>query len=244
MAKAYGELAGMGICDLEIARIDFTRENAEKVKALKAELNVHPVSIQVKPKYVFGDPSAVVDFCRITGCKNVVISMLPFECILGSEEKFYAFAASLDAQYELYEKEGITLAYHHHNWEYVRLKNGKTRMQELLLATRKIKFVTDTYWSARSGVSPERQIREFGSRLLGIHLRDLAFEPKFIDVIARDAAIGDGVIDFAEVLKAAREVGCEYAVIEQNSKDPYADIARGYKNVLKIKSQIEEISIL
>jgi sugar phosphate isomerase/epimerase len=182
----------------------------------------------------------VVEFCNVTGCKNVVISMLPFECILGDEDKFYTFISTLDGWYDKYAERGITLAYHHHNWEYIRLSSGRTRMAELLSKTEKIKFVHDTYWTARSGVSPDDQIREFGSRLLGIHLRDLAFKKKLLDVVPHDTAIGDGVIDFVRVLAAVKEVGCEYTVIEQKTNDPYGDIKKSFNYLNKIKSQIEE----
>lgn len=235
--NAYLPLVEMGIKELEIARIDFTKENAYTVKEISDKYGIRPVAIQVKPKYVFGDPDGVIEFCRITGCKNVVISMLPFECILGSDEKFYSFVSTLDAQAELYEKQGITLAYHHHNWEYIKLSSGKTRMQELLERTEKIKFVHDTYWTARSGIDPAVQIREFGERLLGIHLRDLTFTKKLLDVIPRDTFIGDGVIDFARVLSAAEEVGCEYFVIEQKTETPYDDIKRSLDNLKKIRSE-------
>lgn len=113
-------------------------------------------------------------------------------------------------------------------------------MAELLSKTEKIKFVHDTYWTARSGVSPDDQIREFGSRLLGIHLRDLAFRKKLLDVVPHDTAIGDGVIDFVRVLAAAKEVGCEYTVIEQKTDDPYVEIEKSFNYLNKIKSQIEE----
>ena len=166
--------------------------------------------------------------------------MLPFYCILGSEEKFYSFVDLLDKQYEIYEQKGITLAYHHHNWEYIRLSNGKTRMAELLSRTNKIKFVHDTYWTARSGISPEVQIREFGDRLLGIHLRDLAFKKKFLDVVPHDTVIGDGVIDFKAVLEAAEQVGCEYTVIEQKTNTPYEDIKRSLNHLMKINSGSKE----
>ena len=189
MEASYLPLIKMGILDLEIARIDFTRKNAKEVKRLIEKYGIRPVSIQVKPKYVFGDVDGVVEFCKITGCKNVVISMLPFDCILGKEEKFYHFIGLLDKQYEIYKSHGITLAYHHHNWEYIRLSNGKTRMAELLSKTEKIKFVHDTYWTARCGVDPALQIKEFGSRLLGIHLRDLAFKKKGLDVIPHDTTV-------------------------------------------------------
>lgn len=235
---SYLPLIDMGIHELEVARIDFSEKNATEIRAITDKYGIRPVSIQVKPKYVFGDVEGVVKFCEITGCKNVVISMLPFECILGNEKKFYSFIDRLDAQYDIYQKQGITLAYHHHNWEYIRLSNGKTRMQELLSLTEKIKFVHDTYWTARCGVEPAKQIRQFGDRLLGIHLRDLAFKKKLLDVIPHDTTMGEGVIDFAEVLMAAREVGCEYTVIEQKTDNPYEDIRRGYENLLKTEKEI------
>ena len=239
METAYLPLVKMGILDLEIARIDFTRENARRIKTLSDKYSIRPVAIQVKPKYVFGDVAGVVEFCKIAGCKNVVISMLPFDCILGSEDKFYDFVASLDRQFEIYEEKGITLAYHHHNWEYVKLSNGRTRMAEILSKTEKIRFVHDTYWTARSGVDPARQIADFGERLLGIHLRDLAFKKKFLDVVPHDTAVGEGVIDFERVLSAAEAVGCEYMVIEQKTDNPYENIKLGYDNLQKIKSKVK-----
>ena len=238
--KSYLPLVEMGVDNVEVARIDFTPENAERIKTITEKHGIRPVSIQVKPKYVFGDTAGVIDFCKRTGCKNVVISMLPFGCILGKEEKFCSFVAGLDSAAEIYEREGITLAYHHHNWEYIKLSNGRTRMQELLSKTEKIKFVHDTYWTARSGIDPAVQIREFGKRLLGIHLRDLTFTKKLLNVIPRDTFIGDGVIDFDRVLSAAQEVGCEYLVIEQKTDTPYEDIKRSLDNLRKIRSNSNE----
>ena len=107
-------------------------------------------------------------------------------------------------------------------------------MTELLCRTKKIKFVHDTYWTARSGRNPEDQIREFGDRLLGIHLRELTFKKRGIDVLSVDSFIGDGVIDFAKVLKAAEEVGCSYYVIEQKTDDPYGDIEKSLNSLKAI----------
>lgn len=238
--RAYLPLIDLGIKSFEVARIDFTPDNAKELASLIEEHGIEISSIQVKPKYVFKAPESIVDFCNITGCKRVVISMLPFKCILGKDADFYAFADSLDGVYEQYAKSGITLAYHHHNWEYIKLENGKTRMSELLSRTSKIKIVHDTYWTARCGIDPAVQIREFGDRLLGIHLRDLAFDKHGIDVVSRDAAVGDGVIDFSGVLAAAESVGCSYYVIEQKTNDPYSEIEKSFKRLEALRSQIED----
>lgn len=240
MRRAYAALAEVEVRALELARIDHSSSTAERLSALLPSLGIEPVSLQIKPKYIFGDMEGVVAFCSKIGCKNVVISMLPLSCLLFGEEKFYRFIDSLDEWFERYAKKGITLAYHHHNWEYnKRLSNGKTRMEELLSRTQKIKFVCDTYWTAKCGISPAEQIRAFGERLLGVHLRDLAPHGGFLGLFASDCAIGRGVIDFGAVLGAAHEVGAEYAVVEQNSSMPYLDLAFSLANLNKILTETE-----
>lgn len=240
MEQAYLPLIRLGIKEYEVARIKFNKENAMRLQALIQTYGIQVVSVQVKPRQVFDDVEEVVEFCRITGCKNVVISQLPFRCILGSEKQFYRFLSALDKQYEVYQAHGLELAYHHHNWEYVMVSNGKRRMEELVLKTEKIKFVHDTYWTAKCGISPERQIQQFGKRLLGIHLRDLTLYKKGLKVLSKDAAIGEGVIDFEGVLREAEKTGCEYLVIEQRTQHPYEDLETSYTNCMKLKNTVEE----
>lgn len=237
--EAYLPLIKLGIKRFEVARIDFNQQNAKALKALVDEFGIEIISVQVKPKYVFGAPEQIVSFCKQVGCKNVVISMLPFECILGKEEKFYAFLSTLDPMTDVYAKEGITLAFHHHNWEYIKFSCGQTRMQVLLSQTKKIKIVHDTYWTARCGIAPAKQIEEFGNRLLGIHLRDLAFKKKGIKVLATDTVIGDGVIDFKSVLASAEQAGCAYYVIEQKTNEPYLCIEKSFGALRAIQNNAE-----
>ena len=239
LEKAYLPLIEMGILDYEIARIHFDKTTGEAVRALMDKYGIRVCAIQAKPKQVFSDVQSVVDFCKCTGCTNVVLSQLPFSCVLGREEKFYEFVATLDRQFEIYQSHGITLAYHHHNWEYVTLRSGKTRMQQLLGKTQKIQFVHDTYWTTKCGLSSAQQVLEFGDRLMGIHLRDLTLHKKGIDVISSDGAVGSGVVDFAAVLQAAKQTSCRYMVIEQKTKQPYEDIQKSYVNCLKIQSTLE-----
>jgi sugar phosphate isomerase/epimerase len=226
--KAYLPLINLGIKSFEVARIDFTEDNANELKGLVERYGIEISSIQVKPKYVFGAADAIISFCKKVGCKRVVISMLPFSVILGNENKFYNFISTLDSWYDLYAKSGITLAYHHHNWEYVRLSNGKTRMDELLSKTERIRIVHDTYWTARCGIDPALEIERFSSRTLGVHLRDLTHSAKGLDVIAKNCPVGDGVIDFNRVIKAAESVGAEYLVIEEKTDTPYESIRKSY----------------
>ena len=234
---AYLPLIRLGIKSFEVARIDFNEENARELARLAKTHGIEVKSIQVKPKHVFGAVDEIVSFCKTVGCTRVVISMLPFSAILGKEKVFYDFISTLDKQYEIYAAHGITLAYHHHNWEYVTLSNGKTRMDELLAKTEKIRIVHDTYWTARSGIDPAREIERFGSRLVGVHLRDISHSAKGLDVVPHDCPIGDGVIDFERVLASAARVGAEYLVIEQKTDTPYEDIEKSYRVCQTISSK-------
>ena len=227
--KSYLPLIDLGILDYEVARIKFNKKNAEIIKELIKKYNINIVSIQVKPKYVFNHKQDIIEFAKTINCKNVVISMLPFSCILGKENKFYEFIDKLDNTFDEYQKEGITLSYHHHNWEYIKLSNGLTRMEELLNKTNRIKFVHDTYWTVKSSYDPIKQIQEFNNRLLGIHLRDLIHYKKNIKVLSKDCEIGKGIINFNAVIKKALDVGCEYFVIEQKTKTPYESIKESYQ---------------
>ena len=231
---AYQKLYEMKITNLEIARIKFTKNNAYKIKQLIDKFRLTPVAIQVKPKEVFNKVDNIVEFCNIIGCKNVIISMLPFDCILGSEKNFYRFIDSLDEYFKIYQKYEITLGYHHHNWEYIKLSNGKTRMEELLSRTTQIRFVHDTYWTSRCGIDPVKQINEFGTRLLGVHLRDLTFFKKNLNVVPIDCAIGDGVIDFSRIILSLKDTNCQYMVIEQNTDNPYKEIKKSLDFLKKL----------
>ena len=239
---AYLPLIEMGVKRFEVARIAFTEENARELSELIKEYGIEIVSLQVKPKKVFLHFDEVVDFAHKVGSPSVVISQLPFSCVLRKEKKFFEWIATLDEWYDRYEKEGIVLAYHHHHWEYVTLSTGKTRMQELLLRTQKIKFVHDTYWTTKCGFSSVAQMREFGSRLLGVHLRDMTLYKKGVNVLSRDCAVGDGMIDFSAVCSEAERVGASYLVIEQKTKTPYTELRKSFAvlNTLQISTEQKE----
>ena len=233
--KSYLPLINSNILDYEVARIKFNNKNALIIKSLIEKYNINIVSIQVKPKYVFNHKDEIIEFAKTVNCKNVIISMLPFSCVLGNEEKFYKFISTLDETYDYYQSKGITLAYHHHNWEYVRLSNNKTKMEELLTKTQRIKFVFDTYWTKKSSYDPIKQIHEFNDRLLGVHLRDLTLFKKNIKVLSKDCELGKGIINFKEIIDEALSVGCSYFVIEQKSKNPYESIKTSYQHLIDLK---------
>ena len=107
-------------------------------------------------------------------------------------------------------------------------------MDELLARTEKIKIVHDTFWTARCGIDPARELSRFQGRLLGVHLRDLLPYRKGLSVPVCDCALGEGTLDFSRIIPAALSAGAEYLVIEQNTRTPYSEIEKSYNYIKHI----------
>jgi Sugar phosphate isomerases/epimerases len=220
LRKALVSLLDEGFSSFELAYIPFSKRNALIVSSLQKERPFVVTSLMVKPKILASKPEEIVSFARMVKAKNIVISRLSLKGILGGEKDLASFAEEINHLVALYAKEGLTVAYHHHYWEYVQLPNGETKLSFLLRRCPDLRFVNDTFWSARAGKNPVAQIKEFGKRLIGVHLRDIADEEAGLKVKTNDCELGRGFIDFHEVIAAAKEAGAEYCAVEQKTITP------------------------
>ena len=57
---------------------------------------INGVKINSKEDFYNEHKEDIISFAKTVQCKNIVISMLPFKCILGKENKFYEFINSLN----------------------------------------------------------------------------------------------------------------------------------------------------
>lgn len=217
-AGTLRRLRGLGVGAVELARIGFTTAEARLV----VDSGLSVTSLQVKPSTLKKDPFAIAAFAKDVGCPMIVVSVLSKGAILGGAASVKRFAGFLNGLAELFAAQGLALAFHHHSFEFARV-GGRRKFDLLLEHTNpSVGFVVDTYWTARSWVDPAEWIRGLGPRLAGLHLRDCAEER---GIRTDDAALGDGIIDFTAVLAAAAG-HATYAAIEQDSRDPFADLAK------------------
>ncbi len=113
--------------------------------------------------------------------------------------------AQLDAQAELLHKiialgqaHGVVLNLHNHTYEVVGnlhdLKGTLARIPD-------VKLGPDLNWLVRAGIDPAAFIRQFGPRIVFMHLRDQKADGRWSE------AIGEGTTDFAAIAGALREIG-------------------------------------
>ena len=125
---------------------------------------------------------------------------------------------------------GHKFMYHNHHMEFARF-GGKTFL-ELLCETftpEECGVTLDTYWVQAGGGDPAWWLRRLRGRVDCVHFKDMVFSPE--DKGVRMAAIGEGNMNYPEILKACDDAGVLYGFVEQDNcygEDPFACLKRSY----------------
>ncbi len=115
---------------------------------------------------------------------------------------------------------GMRVYYHNHTDEFKPLRNKKLPIDILADACA---LEIDTYWSFCAGVDNYAFITENRDNILHLHVKDGCGK--------RPLALGEGNCDIAAVIKAAKEIGLEWLIVENDDPVPTGleDIGRSIK---------------
>ncbi len=197
----FSELKSMGIQQIEVSRMPINDETAQKIDQYQFDV----CSLQITMKKLFHDAEEIIRFARTVNANHVVVSVLPWWGhipVIGIKR----FVKKMHELLLIYEKEDITVSFHHHAYE---IKNDILTVLDKML-DQKIGFIIDTYWITFSNKDPLTVYQDFKHRVKGIHLRDY--------LEGHDITPGKGKIDFKRILDQASDT--IYTVIEENAKDP------------------------
>ena len=189
------------------------------------------------------DPQAIRDAIELSdlfGTDYIDVNTMPSK-YRETEEGFREYARRLNAIAEVTKKAGKKILYHPHALEYASFGDGKIGMDILIRETdpEGVNFILDTHWMACGGVVLADWIRKVKGRMKIIHFKDYAIVPgveSCEQVDKRFAEVGQGNIDWPSVVAACKEIGVEYAVVEQDScydKEPYGCAKRSMEGMIK-----------
>lgn len=227
LRAALAKVRELGIRDLELARVPFTDEYLRAFGEAASDAGLSVFSTQMKLKEIEADPGLTAELHRILDSRYCSVSVISLEALRRGEAALDAYAERLNRLGRVLAGKGVNLLYHHHNFEFLPLPGGRTAFSILRerFDPEAVRFVFDTYWLQRSGLDPASFILQHKGLVKGVHLRDFALKGPFWGPGIRDAALGEGNLDFPGILSACAEAGVEYAAIEQNARDPWAALA-------------------
>jgi sugar phosphate isomerase/epimerase len=134
---------------------------------------------------------------------------------------------------------GMQFGYHNHNFEFDRVE-GKVPYFDVMLAELDKDLVTmeiDLFWTTKAGQNPIEIFKKYPGRFQLFHMKDMYTKeaPFFTTVGVKDfAPVGEGVINFREILAFKDIAGLKYMVVEQDqSRDGnmFGDIQKSITNL-------------
>jgi sugar phosphate isomerase/epimerase len=211
--------------------------------ALQAS-GLKPVSIHLDSKLVtqgnIGDLGPIFDKLKQRGFQYAVFPYLPeperggIDVIKGLSEKFNLAGEKCRAA-------GMNFCYHNHAFEFATEK-GATLFQVMLDNTDKklVAFEVDVFWVSVAGLDPVEMIRKLSDRVLLLHLKDKAegTPVMYKESVPRTAfkEVGNGVVDWPKVLRAAAAAKVAHYFVEQDQTpgDPVESLRQSFGYLSKL----------
>lgn len=160
----------------------------------------------------------------------------------GGMNMFIRLANELNKAGEAAAKMGIKVGYHNHAFEFT--KYGKFTGFEILLENmdpEKAFLEFDLFWAQVAGNDPAALIRKYPKHIKLLHLKDVRVNTPETreENVAPEAfkPLGQGIVDLAAVLNAAKSIGVAYSFVEQDqAEDPLAVLKASYDYLQKMKA--------
>lgn len=153
---------------------------------------------------------------RTLGHRYVTVAWIPDE--MRTVEGYGKVAEIFNTAGAALRKAGFQLAYHNHDFEFKPLGENRCGM-DILLDRTDPKFLSmelDLFWIRHAKRDALEYFRRYRGRFSMVHVKDMAADGAMVDV-------GAGVMDWNELLTAARKAGVKHAFVEHDeAKDPIA----------------------
>lgn len=225
--------AKLGYLTCEYAYVPFNKENAQIINRASQEANITLSAIQTRLVIMEEKFEEIVQFLAATSCSVANISIMPLEYQRGSKGALFQMLTRIENLALRYANHNIKLNYRHHDFEFVG-KRGMRQIDYIVEGLEHAGLILDTYWATKGGEYVPHFIEKAKDKVYGLHLKDYVLKRGVIFPKAKDCALGDGVIDFAEILKLAEEIGVKYAAVSQNTPFPFTEAAKSAKYIRDI----------
>ena len=173
----------------------------------------------------------IIEEHRILQCNNIAIGGIPSE--LHNYEGYKKFADEVIPAARKIKNAGMTFSYHNHAIELVKY-NGRTGLEIIFEQTPEdlVFAEPDTYWIQFGGGDPSEWLRRLKNRIVAVHFKDMGI----IDNKPTMFEVGEGNLNWQEIIEACKYAGVEYAVVEQDEcyRDPFESVEISFKNMLKM----------
>ncbi len=176
------------------------------------------------------DIDAEIEFHKTLGCDYAAIGGIPDNQYPPTYEGYRAWLADARGVVDALKAEGIRFGHHNHSGEFGRPERGGPTLEDILIdeGGSDLMMELDLYWIAHAGLNPERILERCVGRVPVIHLKDKEVVTGKNETLI--APIGEGVMDWANIIPSCESAGVDWYAIEQDTcqRDPFDCLVASY----------------
>lgn len=162
-------------------------------------------------------PDLALKVAKTLGMTTVVCPWLAPEERPSDAAGWQALGEMLERIARPFRAEGLTFAYHNHDFEFETLPDGRYPMDVLLAAAPGIAAEVDIAWIFRGKGATETWLEKNGNRIVAIHVKDIAPDGQALDEDCW-ADVGHGVLPWPRLMHLVREkTGARYFIVEHDN---------------------------
>lgn len=204
-----------------------------EVREMLEKIGLTPVSAHVPIDELLTDIPKVVGDYKEIGCRYIAIPWL-------DEERRPGHPGYADTLKQIQmiadeaEKQGVTLLYHNHDFEFVKVDGGEYALDVMYQNIPALQTELDTCWVNIGGEVPAEYVRKYAGRAPVVHLKDFFLggkkPEKMYELVGCDEEetetkeegsfefrpVGYGMQNFPEILKACHDAKAIWVVVEQD----------------------------
>ena len=235
-----------------------TPENVAEMRRAKDELGTDfgalSAGLEAGPNdSLVDDYAKIVADARTLGASRLRIGMMPFAA-MASHEALLGFCRQAEQIAVRLADDGLTLYYHNHHLEFA--TRGGTSILDIIRAEAPtMRLEIDVHWVQRGGRDPVRTLQKYAGLVDLVHLKDYrigelpptAFEAlqsgdyagfmQAFTGVVQFGEVGEGNLDWTEIIDQAIASGAQYLLIEQDDqygRDPYDCLQTSRDNLVAL----------
>jgi len=205
--RAVSDIAAAGYAGIEMfdGNLFDYADRPEELQGLLSDAGLELASAYTGGNFIYSEildeeldrVSRAAKLAQLFGAGSLVVGGGARRSSGTRPEDYQALGSALDQVCDIAEAHGLVASYHPHLTTVVESPDELDRLMPLT----RMAFCPDTGHLAAGGGDPAALIRSYGNRLQHVHLKDVRLDPlEFVP-------LGQGSIDFSDVLAAVHESG-------------------------------------
>jgi sugar phosphate isomerase/epimerase len=218
--KAMGfdmvQLSGLGPCDIDLLAA-WIKELGIEVCGTHSPWNRIADTAELKK---------LIEEHKKLGATDIGLGMKP-QLFPDTYDAYTDFIKEINIICKTAKDCGMTFGYHNHELEFQKF-NGVRAIDRMIEECPDLHFILDVFWVQAGGVNPSAYIEKLKGRIKIIHFKDFRVQGR----TRQFAEIGEGNLDWSDIIPRCEKNGIPYAAIEQDGDflaNPFESLALSRK---------------